>query len=1223
MTNRQSYLDSMNAGRRRRPSTSLEQLSDTLDELESRIGRTRPERSAERAGERSGMSALRGRAQRLSSATSYYEPYDAPAREQTPDRYAAPRRDSRAERREAPDRSMASELHALREELRQQMSTGLREEFSKLKDDIQHAVRTSAPASYVAELGVEFERLAAMIHKMSGKSDDRQITLLRLEMEELKSALGKLAREDTVRAFDRRWDELDQRWNDIASHMQQDRRDPAGDAALDALSARLEQINDAVKALPTSVSLLALEDEMRALTGTVDRIAHRQDRIAPETLATIEDRLDEISRAIALSAAAAAGPSPALQMEPFERIESRISLLARQLGEVADDRAAEDRATHGLADQMEVLARRVEDIAHRVDLPGATIDRLSSQIELIARKLDQTPQAGDIDDVFRGIEDRFVSLSAMLERRQEDALAQGHSLFRDLERRLEDVSERMDARSSAPSQDSHLLDAMDARFAELASRIDQQFSAPDDRVIRDFGARLDEISSRIDATPAQPGVDPALIHSLEAQIAGLTAHIAQPPQPAETSHLLPRLDQIEKTIAAGRTDVMEAARHAAEEAVRSFTPGTGEGLLVAGLVEDLKSLETLTRKSDDRNAKTFEAIHDTLLKIVDRLGSVELLATSSRERAFGLKDTPSIAPDDDVVALDAIGAVTLMDIAAEHSEKTDEAVAGAKRFGMLGGLTRALSGRKGAAKTAAPVVPPVEEADVAPTRIEAPAIDPDERLDPSIANRPLEPGSGAPDLNAIMRRVRDERAQSGRGGSDADAAKADFIAAARRAAQAAAAEAEVMKHTDEPAKKGGSGSLLSVLKGRRKPVLMGVAAVLLALAALQYGQGLLGAGKIELAETVVPDAVEMPEASTGPLMAQAMPETAALDVTPPARVIEGDLARDALPVTAPESENTDWLNVETAKPLAPEAPAAEPELTEIETVPVATPAMVAEIPLEAGPAALREAAAEGDPKALFEIGNRYADGRGVKADMAQAATWYAKAAEEGLAPAQYRIANMYEKGNGLARDLIQAKTWYQLAAEQGNAGAMHNLAVLFAMGADGTTDNESAARWFGKASEFGVIDSQFNLAILSAKGVGLPQNLEEAYKWFALVAKSGDKDAAEKRDEVANALRPEQLDTARAAVELWRAKAPSPEANDVEIPESWGEDNAATASVDMTQAVRNIQHILNKNGYSAGSADGMMGQKTKSAIAAFQKDNGMTATGEVDEKLVRALLERR
>ena len=58
----------------------------------------------------------------------------------------------------------------------------------------------------------------------------------------------------------------------------------------------------------------------------------------------------------------------------------------------------------------------------------------------------------------------------------------------------------------------------------------------------------------------------------------------------------------------------------------------------------------------------------------------------------------------------------------------------------------------------------------------------------------------------------------------------------------------------------------------------------------------------------------------------------------------------------------------------------------------------------------------------------------------------------------------------------------------------------------------------------------------------------------------------------------------------------------------------------MKKAVRNIQLILNKNGYDAGSADGVMGAKTKAAIAAFQKDNGMEATGEVDEKLVRKLL---
>ena len=61
----------------------------------------------------------------------------------------------------------------------------------------------------------------------------------------------------------------------------------------------------------------------------------------------------------------------------------------------------------------------------------------------------------------------------------------------------------------------------------------------------------------------------------------------------------------------------------------------------------------------------------------------------------------------------------------------------------------------------------------------------------------------------------------------------------------------------------------------------------------------------------------------------------------------------------------------------------------------------------------------------------------------------------------------------------------------------------------------------------------------------------------------------------------------------------------------------------MKKAVRNIQAILNKNGYDAGNPDGVIGQQTKDAIKQFQTDNKMQATGEIDEKLVRALLDRK
>ena len=292
--------------------------------------------------------------------------------------------------------------------------------------------------------------------------------------------------------------------------------------------------------------------------------------------------------------------------------------------------------------------------------------------------------------------------------------------------------------------------------------------------------------------------------------------------------------------------------------------------------------------------------------------------------------------------------------------------------------------------------------------------------------------------------------------------------------------------------------------------------------------------------------------------------------------------------------------------------------------PASTTVKGEDVPVDAGPVPLREAAQAGDPKAMFTIGSRYAEGRGTKSDVKAAAKWYEKSAELGFAPAQYRIGNFYEKGIGVDRSAAKAKTWYQMAAEQGNAAAMHNLAVLFAMGIEGPADNDSAARWFQKAAELGVKDSQFNLGILSARGLGVPQDLEESYKWFALVAKTGDRDAAAKRDEIANAMRPEQLQQARAAVELWKPKQVDPEANSAPlVPDACTESDGKTASVDMKKAIRNIQIILNKNGYDAGSADGMMGEKTKQAIMAFQKANGMDATGEIDQTLVKKLLEKK
>ena len=53
--------------------------------------------------------------------------------------------------------------------------------------------------------------------------------------------------------------------------------------------------------------------------------------------------------------------------------------------------------------------------------------------------------------------------------------------------------------------------------------------------------------------------------------------------------------------------------------------------------------------------------------------------------------------------------------------------------------------------------------------------------------------------------------------------------------------------------------------------------------------------------------------------------------------------------------------------------------------------------------------------------------------------------------------------------------------------------------------------------------------------------------------------------------------------------------------------------------VQAIQHKLNELGYEAGTADGLMGRGTRSAIIAFQQDRGLAATGEADQALLLQL----
>jgi localization factor PodJL len=207
------------------------------------------------------------------------------------------------------------------------------------------------------------------------------------------------------------------------------------------------------------------------------------------------------------------------------------------------------------------------------------------------------------------------------------------------------------------------------------------------------------------------------------------------------------------------------------------------------------------------------------------------------------------------------------------------------------------------------------------------------------------------------------------------------------------------------------------------------------------------------------------------------------------------------------------------------------------------PATVGDIPAEV-PAGLRQAALSGDAAALYEIGARLAEGRGVVEDLTAAVRLFERASQAGLPPAQERLAAMFEKGLGVGRDLKQAVFWYERAALGGHVRAMHNLATLLASGANGKPDYVTALRWYTEAAEAGFRDSQFNTGLLLTRGIGSKPNWPRAFQWFSIAAAQGDAEAARKRDELVARLTPADLKNAKATIDQWRPRPVDPLANE-------------------------------------------------------------------------------
>ncbi|WFU09449.1 peptidoglycan-binding protein [Rhizobium sp. CB3090] len=1092
--------------------------------------------------------------------------------------------------RSAPESSVdiAQALVNLRQDLKRDIAESITREVSALRAEIRDIRDNAEDKHFAADVREDMARLADSISQLAGQPETAG---LKAEFEELRSLMDGLAREDSLHHVERQVQAID------TNGLQDE---------LVSLAYRLDDIKQHLGGMSDSPAVHALENKLLSIATAVESFGGM---IQP-------------------------------QDQAMQRLEGRIS---------------------GLADQIDMMSR---DAARR-----QPADDLSGRLEALAMRIDELGNA----KATARLEERLDQLSYLMERSQKAAPQP------ELVNHLADISRKIDA-----LEQGSIDHALAERLDYLARRIDEMdFHPPhpaanlDDGAVRRLEGRLSDIAMRLEASTAAPPTDTQSLRNLEEQIAHLSTLLMNEPR-AVADHIPADLDRrmsaIEDYMATNDEYIIEAARHAAEAVVEAYSR---EGMLGHGgtaadmsamtaLAEDLRHLEDLSRSSDERTHRTFEALHGTLLQIADRLDHMEhrqpapaMPAAKFESDAFAAADTAAVKPP--LAAPHKAGPVIRTVAPAESEASPEVAVAqaveavtkaeikaAAKKEGAKSSLLATLGRRFFMPEKAEPIFLPDR-----PVIEQAPSIDPVDMMPAEEANELLEPGSGAPDIKKILERVRASQnaARNGTVKQPSENERADYIAAARRAAQAAAMEVDQTQRS-VPASKSGDKKRGAFSRFRR-PILLAVGAALLAIMAfplvntLTRGQkapppaevSVLTSAAESAATTGAANAAQMPASG-----AQAAANAPATQAATQAQAADagGAAQPSAAPANTAMAPTSDHLTAaapldgnpasETLTPAGSATPAQQtaafvPANATTAPAPAAAqasaPAAAITVPDGIQPPTLVAAAKSGDPVALFEIGVRYTDGRGVAADLKQAANWYQLSADKGYAPAQYRLASMYEKGNGLERDLAKAKQYYEQAANQGNASAMHNLAVLYASGAAGPQDYPTAADWFTKAANLGVSDSQFNLAILYARGNGVKQDLQESYKWFAIAAKGGDKDASQKRDEVANAMKQDELESARAKVDLWKAQPLDAKANGTTIPEEWTTGKGVnTASIDMKKAIRNIQAILNNNGFDAGPPDGNMGAKTVAALKNFQKSVGLPQDGRVTDQVVKELLAR-
>jgi localization factor PodJL len=892
----------------------------------------------------------------------------------------------------------------------------------------------------------------------------------------------------------------------ITSQIESLRRPDHIEQSIAAFRSELAEIRHTITEAMPRRAIESIESEIRSLSRRIDDT--RQNGSDSQTLASIERALGEIREVLR-------SLTPAEQLAGYDQAIRNLTAKLDQIIRVNDDPST----IHQLEGAIAALRAIVSNVAS-----NDALARLSDDVQALSAKVDQLARTDGRSDSFAALEQRIATLMSSLESREQRPSA--HENSEQIERALLALSDRLD-RIPVGNDGASALAHLEQRVSYLLERLE----ASGDHRSGNLG-RVEEGLQDI-------------LHHLERQQTSFANFVAN-----------------------NRSE-----------------PAVQDSGLADLFKRELSDIRFSQSETDRHTQDSLEAVHNTLGHVVDRLSMIEGDLRTARAQPPAATAAPGFAapaPSAPEPSNFAPKPPKPAPAEAEASSLKTPPIAVAPQ--IKPGLPNAAVAQAHFAAAprdfhaVSPAEPPaalprsiseILEPHTAPSRVAGPP-----ELPP---DHPLEPGT-RPSGRVASPSERIAASENAISNIPAATSKepvstSSFIAAARRAAQAAAAAPPPDKagRQPKPAQAAGQAKAASTLTSKIRSLLVGASVVVIVLGTFKMAMTLL--------DTSVPPSTPTME-SSGDAASPALPADNSISPAPaqtqPSMTSPIPISRQSFnnaasgdgmaSVAIPHNTVTPSLSsagdVTGTIPLSPTS-SGTGKLAMIQIPPTER------LPEAIGGPALRAAVLKGDPTAAYEVGVRFAEGKGVVANYDEAAKWLDRAAQAGVVPAIFRLGTFYEKGLSVTKDVDIARRYYMQAAERGSAKAMHNLAVLDADGGGKGADYKSAAQWFRKAADRGVADSQYNLGILYARGIGVDQNLAESFKWFSLAAAQGDVDAGRKRDDVAKRLDAQSLAAAKLAIQTFTPEPQPDDAINVASPAS-GWDSAPAQAATAKPAVKPV-----------------------------------------------------